>query len=42
MTDKERSTIYDMLDGCSKMVDPKANFNEQVKDISGKMERIPV
>lgn len=40
MTDVERSTIYDMLDGCSKMVDPKANFKEQVKDISGKMEKM--
>lgn len=40
MTDIEKSTIYDMLDGCSKMVDPKANFNEQVKDISGKMEQM--
>lgn len=40
MTDIERSTIYDMLDGCSKMVDPKENFNEQVKDISGKMDQM--
>ena len=40
MTDIERSTICDMLDGCSKMVDPKANFSEQVKDISKKMEQM--